>query len=446
MNEDTLNNHRRSLREILPKGNARSYKRSIPTSSPVAPVESEENLTSRYIPEDIEPILQSRRMPKIPKYAIWIIGLAFVVLLIFVVGSFFTKATVYAVPKQARVNVDETFTAKTSPGVDELEFGTISNVITESVVVPASGTKEVSEKATGKITIYNNYGAEPQTLIAKTRFETSDGKIYRIAKAVTVPGQKTEAGKLVSGSAVVDVTADEAGAEYNIGASTFTIPGFKGTDRFDKFSAKSVVAMTGGMVGTVSNISESDREDAEAELKDKLAKKSSNPSSLSVPSGHTLLKDALVTSTDFEIKDSTTGTNQVTMVGKLTYTGVVISEKKLASFLAGRYVPDYNGEAVGIKNINDLKISLSGEKPLSADDLDEIEISIDGSAHLVWEIDEKNFKESLGGYNKGNFNLVLEDFPALESLEVKIMPPWARSIPEDPNKVEIVQVLGEETK
>jgi len=44
---------------------------------------------------------------------------------------------------------------------------------------PASGSDFVERGATGIITIYNDFSSDPQDLVATTRFETPDGKIYR---------------------------------------------------------------------------------------------------------------------------------------------------------------------------------------------------------------------------------------------------------------------------
>lgn len=69
--------------------------------------------------------------------------------------------------------------------------------------------------AKGKITIINTY-SKSQTLVERTRFETADGKLYRLDRRVVVP-----AGERVT----ADVTADQPGATYAIGPTKFTIPG-----------------------------------------------------------------------------------------------------------------------------------------------------------------------------------------------------------------------------
>src|SRR3989344_2103715 len=80
-------------------------------------------------------------------------------------------------------------------------------------------TKEVAQKAKGRITIYNK-STTPQRLVATTRFETPKGLIFRIPATLTVAA---------SSSIESAVYADRPGTDYNIGATTFTVPGLMGT-------------------------------------------------------------------------------------------------------------------------------------------------------------------------------------------------------------------------
>jgi hypothetical protein len=101
---------------------------------------------------------------------------------------------------------------------------------------PATGVKTVAQKATGKVTIFNAYSSQPQSLVASTRFETADGKIFRLEKAVTVPGAGIENGKITPASIDADIIADKSGDSYNSTQDAkATIPGFKNSPKFDGF-------------------------------------------------------------------------------------------------------------------------------------------------------------------------------------------------------------------
>lgn len=98
-----------------------------------------------------------------------------------------------------------------------------------------TGNKQVEDKATGKATIYNQTGGT-QTLIKNTRLLSSDGILFRIATAATVPAH---------GQTEVDVFADQKGIAGNIGPSRFTIPGLT-PEKQKVFFAESKTAMSGG--------------------------------------------------------------------------------------------------------------------------------------------------------------------------------------------------------
>jgi len=132
----------------------------------------------------------------------------------------------------------------------------------------STGQGKDEKKAKGIITIYNNYSTSPQILVAITRFETPDHKIFRLDSRIVVPGASTKNGELIPSSIDVKVTADEAGPNYNIDACNlpdckFTIPGFEGTSKFEGFYGVSTKEMTGGSFGAVPLVASEDLKNAE---------------------------------------------------------------------------------------------------------------------------------------------------------------------------------------
>jgi len=112
---------------------------------------------------------------------------------------------------------------------------------------PATGKDSLAgQKARGKVTIFNEYSSASQTLVATTRLLSQEGKLFRLAKGVIVPGTSIKEGKAEPGKIEAEVVADEIGEEYNIGSSRFTIPGFEGGPKYDKFYATSDNSMAGG--------------------------------------------------------------------------------------------------------------------------------------------------------------------------------------------------------
>lgn len=127
------------------------------------------------------------------------------------------------------------------------EFFFDSKNVTKSF--PATLRQPVSIKAKGTITIYNAYSTASQALVATTRFQAPDGKIFRIDKAVVVPGATNEGGKLIPAHIDAPVTADLPGPLYNVSSSKLTVPGFAGTPKHDGFYGVISEPLTGGFSG-----------------------------------------------------------------------------------------------------------------------------------------------------------------------------------------------------
>ena len=131
---------------------------------------------------------------------------------------------------------------------------------------PATGNRDVTNKARGRITVYNTFGVTPQPLMATTRFLSELGKVFRTPKAVVIPGGHMEKGKLTPGKLAIEVVADQAGEAYNIPPSRFSIPGFAGSPRAKAFYGISEELMTGGFMGKTNVVEKKDIEEARATL------------------------------------------------------------------------------------------------------------------------------------------------------------------------------------
>lgn len=159
---------------------------------------------------------------------------------------------------QARLNAADLSSAKNLIPAERLHVD-----VEEAREFPATAERELNERARGTLTIFNAFSAQPQRLVATTRFlDSQRNKIFRIAKDVTVPGAKIVEGNVNPGSITAEVMADQAGEESNIPSSRFSIPGFKGTPKEKSFYAVSESPMRGGFVGKTKVVSKSDVEQA----------------------------------------------------------------------------------------------------------------------------------------------------------------------------------------
>jgi hypothetical protein len=213
---------------------------------------------------------------------------------------FIPKAEVYIKVKAENVPLDAQFKVdKEATRVDSslkiIPGQFIDETVDEEKVFTATGKKQDGKKATGKVTLYNEWDGNPQTLVKGTRLRSGDGKIFRLLEEVTVPGSEPRQSEgqivIVAGKISTDVEADEIGEDYNIGPSNFSIPAFT-PQKQTKFYAKSVAAMTGGSTKEITIVSQEDADKAKEEFLVDLIKKYEEALVKNNPN-HRLLKDAL---------------------------------------------------------------------------------------------------------------------------------------------------------
>ncbi|MDF1498656.1 MAG: hypothetical protein P1P85_04890 [Patescibacteria group bacterium] len=174
------------------------------------------------------------------------------------------KADINIILKAEPVSYDFEFMIDDS--LDKIDF--INNKIPsekievsseESGEYSTTGKKHLQEKASGEITVFNEYSSSPQRIVENTRFlSKTDNKLFRIKEAVTIPGFLLVEGVDVPGQVTITVYADKVGEEYNIGSDSFHLPGLQGSAKYATIYARSIKPMSGGIDKEVQYFSESD--------------------------------------------------------------------------------------------------------------------------------------------------------------------------------------------
>jgi len=393
---------------------------------------------------------------------------AVVVLSSIALSLLFAGATVTVFPKQDTIVVNATFTAEKDPTNGVLPIQQIVLERTATRAVAALGEESVEERASGNITIYNEYSDTPQRLIKNTRFQSSGNLIYRIRESVEIPGKKVDGS---AGSIEVKVFAEEPGDTYNIGPDTFTIPGFAGLPQEEKVYAKSGEEFSGGFVGVRRSVNEAERTETlkqlETQLRDELLAAAFTSSDN--PEGYHLFKESIF----FEfnaLPDEIADSDQVTLSlsGKLH--GILFPEDEFAKRVAQVTLSSYNDSPLRIENLEDFTVSVSpevsepefeeevgiGEAPetLERETVEQpwlasaFKVSVQGKAHFIWEFDEKSLAEYFAGKDKDILQMplqggILEGYPGIDRLEVSIRPFWKGSFPESAEDILIITELDD---
>lgn len=324
-------------------------------------------------------------------------------------------------------------------GIIPGQFFSASKAGAKTFTVNGDSEKTVSTYARGTIHIYNAYSSSPQKLVAGTRFETKDGKIFKIQKAVIIPGAKISEGKLTPSVIEAEAAASQPGEKYNIGPEYFTIPGFQGSPKYAGFYAKSAENMSGGKVGTAKVLSNADFEAAKNELKNELTDAlkqevmGADRTSLKIIEGASVVKLVNLKSSAKvgDVLDS------YTIEAKVDWQAIAFREQDLvdvtAKFLGGKY------PAVNTGQIKDL-ISLS--KPQIDWSRGEMTLLAGINDSLASSVNIENLKNSLAGKGTEDIRKIIAGQPQIQSATITFFPFWVTRAPQNTAKIDITVIDG----
>jgi len=352
---------------------------------------------------------------------------------------FLPRATVHVVPYKTTQGVNLQFEGRfEGPVIDD---GTLlvravekSQEITfsQEATGVGAGTKD---KARGTVILSNAFSEEAQPLVATTRLESPDGKIFRLTEGVTVPGMKNN----TPGTITTSVISDQEGVAYNIGPSIFTIPGFKGSPKFAKFSAQSTKALSGGSDATANDtrvISKEDLEKAEA-LGEKNARDAFLSEALNdLSRGEKLLEENLEVTSQSNAGLPLSGTVGQSFEYKKTFRvrGFIFSEEAIKEKIMMQ----------GEQMINDIAfrptmVTLSYGEALADFEGKKLRLKVYATVDSESVIDTDKVMTAILGKKSDSINESLAAFPEIKKMEIIFKPQWFSStVPSSEERVTIV--------
>ncbi len=425
--------------DVLPPGARRSVR-----NIPVPPRAYRYNDAPEEEPQEEEPI--KVRLPKgggrnSARWWLWGTVAVSIVVLLSVVAIALSGATVTVTLKSVPVEISSlegtAITATTTVGV-YLPYTPLIVEAVETATLEPEGSKRVERKASGTIIIYNNFSSATQRLIKNTRFETPDGKIYRIQESIVVPGQTTSGVKKLPGSIEAVVYADQAGESYNIGLSDFTVPGFKSSpDRYTGFYARGKTPMDGGFVGVAPFVSPEKVSAARASLRKALEEKLVADAKGKISADSVMLTGgyAFVSRSESETEGAD---EKVEVTERGTLTGFVFTKAALASYIARRAVLRYDDAPVSFNAAETLAFSFLNKADFGKNADGRVLFGLDGSGEIVWNLDADRLKAELSGKAKSDTVSVLASYGAIERSQVVIRPFWKKAFPDNIKKISVV--------
>lgn len=357
---------------------------------------------------------------------------------------FLPKAEVHVVPHKVIQNIDLQFDGRSSSSTDpaSLPVRLVEREQSVSFTIPATGTSTSSnQKARGTVTLLNNFSSEAQPLVATTRLESPEGKIFRLTEGVTIPGQKNGQ----PGTAQATVIADQAGSEYNIAPATFTIPGFKGGVKYTKFSAVSSKAMLGGGNGSgsdVSVIAKVDIDKAENQAKDQAKQAYMEAIRGELSSGERVLEEGLeiVSQSKSALPLIGTAASSFDYEDTFKVRAFIFSEKTIEEKVFAQGEQNIGGVSFKPTNI----VLTYGESASNFSD-GTVRIKTHALITLESEVDTDKLTAELLGKDEEEISIALESFPGVKRIQIDFKPQWFSAVvPKSKDRVTIFVEEGEE--
>lgn len=321
---------------------------------------------------------------------------------------------------------------------------------TENGEFTATGVKDVSEKARGKITIYNVFSSQPQTLIA-SRFQAEDGsstgvgagpatgggagKIFWTTKTLSVPGAAIKDGSTTPGQIEAEVVAAEAGEAYSISPARFSMPALKGTPRADKIYAVSTSPMTGGKVGQATVVATEDVNKAFELLKEKI-KPQLQTLKQNLPAGFQFWPEAY----NEELADSSAEPEAGRAANAFKATVRMVAR---AVIFKTQDLEVYSDQLIQSK-LDSSKMLLTASKEISflkPPVVDYQKGAITATLAVKYDVfdkfDAEAFKKMVLKKKEKEIKNILLNYKNIERVEVKRWPFWVRKVPANPERVQI---------
>ncbi|MDO8507578.1 MAG: hypothetical protein Q7S53_03340 [bacterium] len=392
----------------------------------------EEEPKGKGVDKDVQKKKMSELLPKFPhkKFIILasVIGLLLLIFLYVYIPMTNIKIKVLSEKQDmsTTITVDQN-TKEVNQSSDTIPGDLITVDKTVTKKYQSTGKKNIGAKAQGTITVKNAYSTLSQTLVAGTRFE-ANGLVFRTQSDVDVPGYTDSGGgNITPGTANVSAIADSAGDQYNISSSSFRIPAFSGTAKYDKITGSTASAMAGGSTKEVKVVSASDISDAKKafgdDAKNEIKKEGQDKMKQDETLGDNAQKVTVGTlsvskSADDEADDFTV--SAPTTFRGLAYkkddlTKVVFEDFKSKTGPNKQILEDkLDGADVSFNDINLEKGTASGD--------------VKASLHLGTKIDEQKLKVEISGQSEQKARDYITHLDGIDSVDMSFFPGFWKKV------------------
>ncbi len=453
--EDIVRTDRRTVRDIPVEESSASGKRR---SDKPAPQKEEKGREIHIHKLDVtvpihtgpKPSISKRRTGTSKKKGVWWVSIIAAVVLIvagagYVASTSFARAKFTIVPVVIPVTADTTIVATGTTTAGYLSYKAVPYSESFKKTIPAKSGPKVSTKAAGAVMIYNSYSRDPQKLVAGSRLSTDSGLVYRLGSSVVVPGYTVNSkGTIVAGSLKASVTADAAGASYNLSRGDGLVlhfPAYKGTPRYSAVSAQLSTDIAGGFIGEKKIVDQRLLASTTAELQASLTAELVARAKAGVPEGYIMYDGAY--KAYFAPADlSGTSTDSAILTVKGTLYSVLFRQSDLVAKLAGSdKASSFSSYPYRAPGAESLSFTINNPKDFSPAQNNALIAHFKGDIELVGIVPTDALKAKLAGKPLSATLAVLKSYSSVIDVSKsagELFPSWANGVPTDLDRISVV--------
>ena len=386
---------------------------------------------------------KSRKVPNFNKFRMWLfLGAALLIVLV-ILGvlafQILPKAHVDVKTNSTAINTTSDLTLDTNASSldaasDTLPATQVQTTKTDSQTATATGQQNNGQKAAGQVNMTAqacapNLGT-PNPVAAGTGI-TANGLTFITQQTATFSFTKFSGGSCAQyTSGPVDIVAQNGGSNYNIAATTFTVPG-----RPD-VSTSSSSAMTGGTDNIIQIVSQADIDNATQKLtaqdtssvKAQLQQQLESQGLYAV--ANTFSAGTPSTSTSANAGDQA---SSVTVTQKTMYTMLGVEQSDLQTIVktAVDQQIDTSKQSILDYGLSNAVFKLQNQSGNSAS------VSMTDTAIAGSSLDVNEIKQQAEGKNASDAEQAISSNPGVTSVKVTYSPFWVNAVPKQASKISV---------
>jgi len=373
-----------------------------------------------------------------PKNNFWnlkrVVILAITVVVVAAVFSYFNfaNAEIEIHPRTAELSSEQTIKVQknaTTVSKSVIPGKIITNQVENTQQFTATKVDK-EQKAQGKIKIYNE-ATERVTLIKGSQFMSASQQVYLLDERTPVPAAHWSGGEKKPGQVEATVTAAEAGSDYNIKKTKFSIPGLSGSALYHKMYAETASAINGGLKGKTYQVTEQDVKKAKEKVRTELKKQGKEGLT---KEGYNIITETVVqNATDtFVSAEPGMATDKFTVQEKVITRALAFKQEDLKRLIDKKAAEKLTGGKV-----NESSLNLNYEVEEAQLDKGEALINIEFSGKVYSPVGEKSLRQEVRGRGLSDLYSLLESKKEVAEFKVRTRPFWMRSLPSDRERVKI---------